>query len=364
MKKIVIGLIFPFIFPPAQSNVDWSTEVFPILQSASCLGSCHGSGSSGGLTIGTSASTAYNNIVNVASGCNNLDYIEPSDPNTSHLYLKCTTSFSCGGSRMPRNNSSYFSSNSDQLETIRVWIAEGALEQAQATDTTPPSLVNLSISQDTLDVANGPDSVSISIIAQDAGSGLSTGLGELMHSNNTDQSAFTIAFTSGDTLDTVIVEIVMSDTNTLGDWYVSYIQLTDVDGNDTTYTTGDFASAGFDSGFTLINSTPVFIDPELTVHPYQISLYPNYPNPFNPTTKIRFNIPLETFGSNVSRRTSGTSLRVYDITGRLVEVLVYGRLAAGEHEVQWNASQYSGGVYFAELVSGNLRQAQKMILLK
>jgi hypothetical protein len=47
-----------------------------------------------------------------------------------------------------------------------------------------------------------------------------------------------------------------------------------------------------------------------------------------------------------------------------VETLVNGELVVGEHEIQWNASQFSSGVYFVELVAGEKRQVQKLILLK
>ncbi len=116
------------------SNVDWATQVHPILQvgQAGCAatGSCHGSGQAG-LTITADAATTYTNIVNKASSCASLDYIEPDDPSASHLYKKIEGTQACGG-RMPANNTSYFIDQADQLEIIRVWIEEGALAEAAA----------------------------------------------------------------------------------------------------------------------------------------------------------------------------------------------------------------------------------------
>ena len=86
------------------------------------------------------------------------------------------------------------------------------------------------------------------------------------------------------------------------------------------------------------------------------SILYTYPNPFNPTTTIRFNVGLETSHT--------TSLQIFDVTGRLVETLVNGELLAGDHEIQWNASQSSSGVYFVELIAGEKRQIQKLLLLK
>ena len=89
--------------------------------------------------------------------------------------------------------------------------------------------------------------------------------------------------------------------------------------------------------------------------PEVYALHQNYPNPFNPVTIIRFSL-VEPHRI--------TSLRVFDITGRMVETLVNKKLEAGYHEIQWDASQFSSGVYFVELVSGEIRQIQKLVLLK
>ena len=90
--------------------------------------------------------------------------------------------------------------------------------------------------------------------------------------------------------------------------------------------------------------------------PAEFALYQNYPNPFNPVTTIRFDIPVETYHN--------TSLRIYDITGRVVETLVNEKLEPGQHEIQWNASQHSSGVYFLRMNAVSFIKTQKMILLK
>ncbi len=95
------------------------------------------------------------------------------------------------------------------------------------------------------------------------------------------------------------------------------------------------------------------IDDEII--PIDFALHPPFPNPFNPTTTIRFDL--------VETR-HAVFLHVFDITGRVVGVLVNGRMVTGEYEVQWNASQQSSGIYFAELVAGKKRDVQKLILLK
>jgi hypothetical protein len=84
------------------------------------------------------------------------------------------------------------------------------------------------------------------------------------------------------------------------------------------------------------------------------SLGNNFPNPFNPVTSIRFSIPV--YGSAV--------LRVYDNIGREVAVLVNGNLEPGEHEVTFDASGLSSGIYFYKLESGKYSEIRKMVLVK
>jgi len=90
--------------------------------------------------------------------------------------------------------------------------------------------------------------------------------------------------------------------------------------------------------------------------PQNFKLYQPYPNPFNPTITIRFNIPVESLRP--------TSLQIFNITGRLIEELVNGELAVGEHEIVWNANNYPSSVYFVRLESGEFVENQKVVLLK
>jgi uncharacterized lipoprotein YddW (UPF0748 family) len=84
------------------------------------------------------------------------------------------------------------------------------------------------------------------------------------------------------------------------------------------------------------------------------SLYQNYPNPFNPTTVISFQLALE----------QHITLRVYDILGREVRVLVDGMLSAGNHSVQFDGSGFASGVYVYRIVAGERVESRKMQLIK
>ena len=102
-----------------------------------------------------------------------------------------------------------------------------------------------------------------------------------------------------------------------------------------------------------------FIYTEIELKANQFGMFANYPNPFNPITKITFSIPQ---GRNVQ-------INVYSITGEKVATLVDGFLEKGFHSVEWNSlNQYgnkvSSGIYIYELIAGDLRLVKKMLLAK
>jgi len=88
-------------------------------------------------------------------------------------------------------------------------------------------------------------------------------------------------------------------------------------------------------------------------------LYDVYPNPFNPSTKIKFDIL-----SNVERQTSNVKLIIYDVLGREVARLINQELKPGSYEINWNAGDFPSGVYFYKLSAGNFSQTKKLILIK
>ncbi|HEX2961037.1 MAG TPA: phosphodiester glycosidase family protein [Ignavibacteriales bacterium] len=91
-----------------------------------------------------------------------------------------------------------------------------------------------------------------------------------------------------------------------------------------------------------------------TKMPEGYSLKQNYPNPFNPSTIIEFSIMQE----------ANTSLKVFDLLGREVAVLLNGRLNAGSHRAVWDASGVPSGIYFYRLQSGNFVETKKMMLVR
>jgi hypothetical protein len=80
----------------------------------------------------------------------------------------------------------------------------------------------------------------------------------------------------------------------------------------------------------------------------------NYPNPFNPTTTIRFTLPAAGFAE----------LSIYDATGRALETLRAGFIEAGVHEVEWRAEGRQSGLYWVVLRAGDRTASRKLVILK
>jgi len=88
--------------------------------------------------------------------------------------------------------------------------------------------------------------------------------------------------------------------------------------------------------------------------PVSFALAQNYPNPFNPSTTITYKLP----------RAEQVTLRVYDVLGRELVTLVNDGVDAGYHEVTFNASQHSSGVYLYQLRAGDYVSVKKMLLVR
>jgi hypothetical protein len=106
---------------------------------------------------------------------------------------------------------------------------------------------------------------------------------------------------------------------------------------------GDFTITNVQTSIGLENKIPTIF-----------KLHTNYPNPFNPTTTIDYEIPV----------TTNIDLSIYNLLGQKVQTLVYGRQNAGYHTIDWNASHLSSGTNFIKLQTDEFIQVKKSILLK
>ena len=88
--------------------------------------------------------------------------------------------------------------------------------------------------------------------------------------------------------------------------------------------------------------------------PFDFSLEQNYPNPFNPTTNVSFSVPIETF----------VTVKIYDLLGNEIAVLVNETKTPGKYNVQFHANGFSSGVYICEMTASNFKSTQKLVLAK
>jgi len=97
----------------------------------------------------------------------------------------------------------------------------------------------------------------------------------------------------------------------------------------------------------------VSVDGEQEI-PVEFTLSQNFPNPFNPSTNIRFSLP----------KASNVKLTIYDVLGKEVTTLVNNELNAGTHTIAWNASNLASGIYLYKLEAGDFNKTNKMLLMK
>ncbi len=114
--------------------------------------------------------------------------------------------------------------------------------------------------------------------------------------------------------------------------------------------------AGMTSGFARLNIVTA-VENENNI-PTEFSIDQNFPNPFNPSTRIRYSIPY----GKVER--SRVTLKVFDVLGNEVATLVNEEKPAGSYEIDFNTDELSSGVYFYRMTAGKFTEMKKMILLR
>ena len=139
----------------------------------------------------------------------------------------------------------------------------------------------------------------------------------------------------------------------------------DVPGNNVTIRFSVWAHDGIDSlkiggeDRVLYVNRYEYLDVEDSTIPSDFALHGNYPNPFNPTTQIRFDLPNK----------NDVNINIYNMLGQRVKVFSMPNTPAGTHTITWNATNQSGqplsaGVYLYQMISEDFVQTRKMILLK
>jgi len=121
----------------------------------------------------------------------------------------------------------------------------------------------------------------------------------------------------------------------------------------------DYTAAFFNSMDDCIEACFLASNDEINQLPHAFNLYNNYPNPFNPVTTLRYDLPEDAL----------VNITIYDIMGRIVRTLINSQQNAGFKSIQWNAtndagSPLSAGLYLYKIQADNLVQTRKMVLLK
>ena len=115
--------------------------------------------------------------------------------------------------------------------------------------------------------------------------------------------------------------------------------------------------AAGDVGTILVTSTgglPLSVPGARPGVPKTFTLYQNFPNPFNPSTTLRFDVP----------RTSRVSVTVYDVLGQAVASLLDETRTAGRYELRWDAGGCASGVYFCRMRAGGFVETKKLLLMR
>ena len=128
------------------------------------------------------------------------------------------------------------------------------------------------------------------------------------------------------------------------------------------YTSAD--STGNDTSVTVNINNPIVQTARWTVMigiqnisteiPKEYKLYQNFPNPFNPTTNINFDII----------RSGNVRIIVYDLLGREVETLVNQDMSPGRYKFDFNAKDYASGLYIYKIVTHDFVDVKKMLIIK
>ena len=103
-----------------------------------------------------------------------------------------------------------------------------------------------------------------------------------------------------------------------------------------------------------VYDTMVSADSVVPTIPSSFVLSQNYPNPFNPTTTLEYALP----------QPARVQLKIYNVVGQQIATVVDGEQEAGHHTVNFDAREFSSGVYFYRLHAGTYSDIKKMLLLK
>lgn len=117
-------------------------------------------------------------------------------------------------------------------------------------------------------------------------------------------------------------------------------------------------NSGFNINKIIVTFSTTDVEDE-SGNPFDFELYNNYPNPFNPTTKIKYSVP-----ADLNLTNNNVTLKVFDSLGNYIATIVDDQLSPGIYESEFNARHLSSGIYFYQLRAGHFSDTKEMLLLK
>jgi hypothetical protein len=136
--------------------------------------------------------------------------------------------------------------------------------------------------------------------------------------------------------------------------YKSWKNIIITNNEDYIVTWGDERNTDPDIFAQSLNALVTSVNNSTTNTPELFVLSQNFPNPFNPSTTIKFSLPPSGYAA----------LKIYNALGEEVAVLLNKELQTGTYEVEWNATDFPSGIYFYQLKTEELVESKKMVLLK
>ncbi len=168
-------------------------------------------------------------------------------------------------------------------------------------------------------------------------------------------NTYSVVINSSNELFTCVIGVGVYRSSNWGEsWELVNEGLTDYNAQFLLIDDDDFIYVGTEFNvFRSIQPTTEIKENEIAL-PKNYNLSQNYPNPFNPTTTISYQIPKQ----------SKVMIRIIDILGREIEALVDEEKSTGSYSMKFNGSKYSSGVYFYQLISGDIVITKKFVLMK
>lgn len=370
MKKFILTILLILTNSFAVSQIDYYSEIEPIL-TGNC-GGCHTTGNSSGFNLST-----YTNIMTTG---NHGPVITPFDGANSILIQKLSPNPPFGN-QMPTTGAL----PQETIDFISAWIDEGALEYPEVDTLVPPAIVineflakndscctdEVGEYDDYIELFNAGDTTIIldgMYLTDDLSVPMKYRIPYSMNDTANfylEPGEFVLFWADDDSTQGINhlpfklsgsgeqIGLFMHDGETPIDTLNYNVQFSDVsygrfpDGSDS------WIYANPTPGYSNINELSI---DQTSITAQNISLKPNYPNPFNATTTIRFSV-----GNRLSQH---IIIHIIDGNGRQIDTIANQLFSSGEYALTWNASRFPSGVYFVRLISNNQFQTQKIVYLK